>query len=213
MVDKVFADWQGNPKNEFPNLDTQRRIVPFGYTEFNKFTLTNQPPAKTLDFESNLCYCYNCDLEKGFWDIHLPERTGQFLPGGQPEFAYIESFGAPQAPKQVCFRPRPSPPSVECQGVLIHENTPKITISVGITVPNHIGLEVNYKICFGNANCEEGLISVFGNPGTFDKDLSISSEHFNIREDTVRMKLRTKFNGISGFTFKYVYNVKVLNVI
>ena len=189
MVDKVFADWQGNPDNESPKLDTHRKIAPFGYTEFNKFTLTNQPPAKTLDFESNLCYCYNCDLEKGFWDISLPERTGNFLPGGQPEFEHfvpLAAFGAPAAPP---CELKPPVPSTEC---INQAKTPKITTSVGITIPNHVGLEVNYKICFGNETCENGLISVFGNPGDLDKNLAISSEHFNIREDMVRMKLHTK---------------------
>ena len=203
MVDKVFADWQGNPDNEFPNLDTQRRIAPFGNTEFNKFTLTNQSPAKTLDFESNLCYCYNCDLvEENFFEVFLPERTGQFLPGGQPEFDDYVSY--PKAALDFCGLDY-SPISVECQDVPFHQGTTQITISVGITVPNHIGLEVNYKICFGNTTCEDGLISVFGNPGAVEKDLSIRSEHFNIREDEVRMKLHTKLNGISGYTLKKQY--------
>ena len=74
MVDKVFADWQGNPENEFPHLDTKRKIAPFGSKQFNKFTLTNIPPAKTLDFESNLCYCYDCDLKQDFEKVKLPKR-------------------------------------------------------------------------------------------------------------------------------------------
>jgi hypothetical protein len=90
MVDKVFADWQGNPDNEFPHLDTKRKIAPFGSKQFNKFTLTNIPPAKTLDFESNLCYCYDCDLEQDFNKVKLPERTGKFLSRGQPIFAPLD---------------------------------------------------------------------------------------------------------------------------
>ena len=86
MVDKVFADWQKNSEHESPNLDTERRIAPFGSTEFNKFRLTNIPPDKTLDFESNLCYCYDCDLEQDFNEVKLPKRTGDFLSGGQPIF-------------------------------------------------------------------------------------------------------------------------------
>ena len=86
MVDKVFADWQGNPENEFPHLDTKRKIAPFGSKQFNKFTLTNIPPAKTLDFESNLCYCYDCDLEQDFYEVKLPKRTGELSPEGLPIF-------------------------------------------------------------------------------------------------------------------------------
>ena len=84
MVDKVFADWQKNTQSESPQLDTERIIQPFGSEEYNKYTLTNIPPAKTLDFESNLCYCYDCDLEQDFSEVKLPERTGES--GGQPIF-------------------------------------------------------------------------------------------------------------------------------
>lgn len=84
----------------------------------------------------------------------------------------------------------------ECKDDTFHKCLfTRITISVGITVPNHIRLTVNYKICFGNKTCEKGLISVFGNPGTVKKNLQISSEHFHIREDMVRMMLYTKLNG------------------
>ena len=94
----------------------------------------------------------------------------------------------------------------ECKSVRFHKCLfTHITTSVGITIPNHILLEVNYKICFGNTTCEDGLISVFGNPGAVKKDLSIRREHFNIREDEVRMKLHTKLNGISGYTLKKQY--------
>ena len=92
MVDKVFADWQNNPESEPPNLDTRRIIQPFDSEEFNKYTLTKIPPAKTLDFESNLCYCYDCDLDQDFNEVKLPERTGEFLPGGQPIFEPIEQL-------------------------------------------------------------------------------------------------------------------------
>ena len=83
MVDKVFADWQKKSQSKSPELDAERIIQPFGWKEYNKYTLTNIPPAETLDFESNLCYCYDCDLEQDFHDVKLPERTGEFLPGGQ----------------------------------------------------------------------------------------------------------------------------------
>ena len=96
-------------------------------------------------------------------------------------------------------RPPVSLDEDECEGVTFHECLfTQITISVGITIPNHIGLEVNYKICFGNATCEKGLISVFGNPGTL-KDSQISSEHFLIQEDTVRMKLYIYKTALSSF--------------
>ena len=194
MVDKVFADWQGNPENEFPHLDTKRKIAPFGSKQFNKFTLTNIPPAKTLDFESNLCYCYDCDLEQDFDEVQLPKKHLGMTRSPCGKFDCIKYM----EPKLLsCHSPSPlqGPISEECQGVSFHEKTPKITISVGITVPNHIGgQDVSYKICFGNSTCENGLISLFGNPGAVDKHLSISSDHFNIREDLVRMKLRTKLN-------------------
>ena len=84
----------------------------------------------------------------------------------------------------------------ECKSVKFHKCLfTKITTSVGITVPNNILLEVNYKICFGNATCEKGVISVFANPGTVQKDLEINSDHFVILEDTVRMILYKILNG------------------
>ena len=101
MVDKVFADWQKNPKSKSPNLETRRILVPFGNTTYNKFTLTNIPPAKTLDFESNLCYCYDCDLDQDFDTVKLPERTGEFLSGSQPIFEPIEAIAE--------YDPRPEP--------------------------------------------------------------------------------------------------------
>ena len=100
MVDKVFADWQKNTQSESPQLDTERIIQPFGSEEYNKYTLTNIPPAKTLDFESNLCYCYDCDLEQDFSEVKLPERTGES--GGQPIFeaiklnSWIDRFNVPE---------------------------------------------------------------------------------------------------------------------
>ena len=191
MVDKVFADWQGNPEKEFPHLDTKRKIAPFGSKRFNKFTLTNIPPAKTLDFESNLCYCYDCDLKQDFDKVKLPKR--ERLQNRRNDIEYKPITYKPE-PKTRC-RP-PGRLDEECKGVTFHKLLfTQITISVGITLPNHIGLEVNYRICFGNATCEKGLISVFGNPGIVKKNLKISSEHFRIQEDTVRMKLYTKLNG------------------
>ena len=85
----------------------------------------------------------------------------------------------------------------ECKGVKVHKCLfTGITISVGLTIPNHVPLEVNYKICFGNATCQKGVFSVFGNPGvTVQKNLPINSEHFVILEDTVRMILYKKLNG------------------
>ena len=74
----------------------------------------------------------------------------------------------------------------ECEDDTFHQCLfTRITISVGITMPNHIGLFVGYKICFDDTTCKKGAISVFGNPGT-QKNSQISSEHFSIREDTVR---------------------------
>ena len=71
-----------------------------------------------------------------------------------------------------------------------------IITSVGITIPNHVPLEVNYKICFGNATCQKGVISVFGNPGpTYQKNWPINSERFVILENWVRMILYKKLNG------------------
>ena len=93
MVDKVFADWQKNPESESPKLNKTRKMAPFGYKEFNKFSLTNIPPDKTLDFESNLCYCYDCDLEQDFDEVKLPERTGEFnIKTGLPVFEAIEEY-------------------------------------------------------------------------------------------------------------------------
>ena len=205
MVDKVFADWQKNPESESPRLDTNRRIAPFGWKQFNKFTLTNIPPAKTLDFESNLCYCYDCDLEQDFEEIKLPERS--FIRGieGRHKRRKEKGKGKERQYDDIVFKePKPKkdcrPPGrldKECKGVQFHKNIfTQITISLGVTLPNHIGSEVNYKICFDNATCEKGLISVFGNPSKIlsGKKLNISSEHFNIKEDKVRMKY-TKLNG------------------
>ena len=89
MVDKVFADWQKKPQHKSPSLDTNRILAPFGSEKYNKYTLTNIPPAKTLDFESNLCYCYDCDLEQDFNEVKLPKRTGE----GQPIFETIKVNG------------------------------------------------------------------------------------------------------------------------
>jgi hypothetical protein len=103
---------------------------------------------------------------------------------------YGDSYESPEATEGILSscgcRPPDSIDVDECEGVTFHQCLfTQITISVGITMPNHIGLYVNYKICFGNTTCKKGVISVFGNPGT-RKDSQISSEHFFIREDTVR---------------------------
>ena len=47
----------------------------------NPFKLTNKTQKQALDYEENLCYCYDCDLEqsKGFPFLenlfHTPPRT------------------------------------------------------------------------------------------------------------------------------------------
>ena len=83
-------------------------------------------------------------------------------------------------------RPPASNDVEDCEGDTFHQCLfTRITISVGITTPNHIGLYVNYKICFDDATCKKGVISVFGISGTH-KNSQISSEHFSIREETVR---------------------------
>ena len=61
-MDKVFADWQKKPESIIPHLDNWRKLAPFDSSKHNKYPLTNISPAKTLDFESNLCYCYDCDI-------------------------------------------------------------------------------------------------------------------------------------------------------
>ena len=77
----------------------------------------------------------------------------------------------------------------ECKDVKFHKCLfTLITTSVGITIPNHFPVEVNYKICFGKATCQKGVISVFGNNGaTVNNNLPINSEHFVIFEDRVRI--------------------------
>ena len=101
----------------------------------------------------------------------------------------MPSLEAAPSPSCGC-RPPGSIDVEECKSVTFHKCLfTRITISVGITIPNHIRLTVNYKICFGNNDCQKGLISVFGNPGTVNKNLQISSEDFLIREDMVRMML------------------------
>ena len=84
----------------------------------------------------------------------------------------------------------------ECKDVKVHKCLfTRIEISLGITLPNRIGLSVNYRICFGNATCRKGGIPVFGNPGTLQKDVPISSDHFYVREDYVRMIMYKRLNG------------------
>ena len=88
FVDKIFADWQANSVNNLPTLDKERIIAPFGNPDINKFDLTNISPAKSLDFESNLCYCYDCDQPKNFIGLNLPTRVG--LTGeGKPKFTKV----------------------------------------------------------------------------------------------------------------------------
>ena len=101
----------------------------------------------------------------------------------------------------------------ECKDVKVHKCLfTHIGISVGITIPNNFPVEVNYKICFGDATCQKGVISVFGNPGaTVQENLPINSEHFVILEDTVRIILYKKINGQyqvhSRFEFQGPYKI------
>ena len=102
-MDKTFADWQANPVNNLPTLDKERIIAPFGNPDYNKFDLTNISPAKSLDFESKLCYCYDCDQPKNFIGLNLPTRVG--LTGeGKPKFTKV-------------IRPPPPKPEIEKMNV------------------------------------------------------------------------------------------------
>ena len=87
-MDKIFADWQANPVNNLPTLDKERIIAPFGNPDYNKFDLTNISPAKSLDFESKLCYCYDCDQPKNFIDLNLPTRVG-LTDENKPKFTKV----------------------------------------------------------------------------------------------------------------------------
>jgi hypothetical protein len=90
----------------------------------------------------------------------------------------------------------------------------KVEIYVGLVVPNHLGgKSLNYRICFGNSteDCKNGLVSLFGNPGTpLDKKLPISSCHFNVREVLVSVWIELAHTiqngGLDQFLFSQTFD-------
>jgi len=135
-VDKVWAERQDNqellPMTNSELGDTILR--PFEDPNHNPFKLTNKTQKQALNYEENLCYCYDCDLEQSTLAI-----------GSQDPFIETKEIVLPD-------------------GTTFYQKDRfyKVKSYVGLEAPKHIGGKIlTYKICYEN-NCTFGKTGLFG---------------------------------------------------
>ena len=97
-----------------------------------------------MDYEKNLCYCYDCDLEKS-----TPEN-----PKHPPESPSISRDPFVEK-EEISFS----------NGTLIQQKIRfyKVKSYIGLVAPKHIGGKIlSYKMCYKKDNCTSGETALFG---------------------------------------------------
>ena len=130
-----------------------------------------------MDYEKNLCYCYDCDLEK-----LTPEN--QKPPSKSPSFSHD-----PFVEKEEISFPN---------GTLIHQQIRfyKVKSYIGLVVPKNMGGKIlSYKICYKKDNCTSGETALFGTIiQADDAKIPINKENFGIHECLVSKNSRNVYD-------------------
>ena len=125
------------------------QIFIFSDAKSNPFLLTKATQKETLDYEENLCYCYDCDLVKS--------RDALNNPGSYDPFIETKKVITPT-------------------GHIVYQRDRfyKVKSYVGLIAPKHLGAKIlSYKICIF-ANCTVGEKALFGTLG-YPKNFPIQS--------------------------------------
>ena len=110
----------------------------------NPFTLTRKAQKEALDYEKNLCYCYDCDLEKS--NPENPKHPPESPSISHDPFVEKEEIGF-------------------SNGTLIQQKIRfyKVKSFIGLVAPKHIGGKIlSYKICYKKDKCTSGKTALFG---------------------------------------------------
>ena len=105
----------------------------------NPFELTQKSQKKALDYENNLCYCYDCDLKELKMDKSFPTKSKD--PFVENEKKSL-SNGRSVSQKYRFY---------------------KVKSYIGLIVPKDLGeKKVAYKLCYEKDNCTSGETNFFG---------------------------------------------------
>ena len=141
--------------------------------------LTQKPQKEALDYEKNLCYCYDCDLEKSNPDTPKP-------PPKSPSISYD-----PFVEKEEISFPN---------GTLISQQIRfyKVKSYIGLVAPKHIGGKIlSYKICYKKDNCTSGETALFGTIiQADDAKIPINKENFGIHECLISKNSRNVYDAV-----------------
>ena len=97
-----------------------------------------------MDYEKNLCYCYDCDLEKS--NPENPKHPPESPSISHDPFVEKEEIGF-------------------SNGTLIQQKIRfyKVKSYIGLVAPKQIGGKIlSYKICYKKDNCTSGKTALFG---------------------------------------------------
>ena len=138
----------------------------------NPFELTQKSQKEALDYEKNLCYCYDCDLE---------ELLSDSSDSSDSKNPFIES-------KKISFP----------NGTLVLQKYRfyKVKFYIGLIVPKDIGGKtVTYKLCYQKDNCTSGKTSFFGAISQPEKSkIPIDKENLVIHDILISRKGRNIYD-------------------
>ena len=166
---------------------------------YNPFQLTQKSQKQALDYEKNLCYCYDCDLV---------ESSSRFkaLPSSQRD-----SKNPFEENKKISYP----------NGTLVLQKYRfyKVKFYIGLIAPKHIGGKtVTYKLCYQKDNCTSGKTSFFGAFSQPEKSKKpIDKENFVIHEILISRKGRNIYDvvqwtniyltGVKKIIYPYFYHI------
>ena len=152
----------------------------------NPFELTQKSQKQALDYEKNLCYCYDCD--------QLTSHALNYLPSDKKN-PFIES-------KKISFP----------NGTLVSQKYRfyKVKFYIGLIVPKDIGGKtVTYKLCYQKDNCTSGKTSFFGAMSQPEKSkIPIDKENLVVHEILISRKGRNVYDVVQ-WTNIHLTGVKI----
>ena len=123
-------------------LTKVHKLIKLCFTDstHNPFELTQKSQEKALDYENNLCYCYDCDLKESKTSKSSPTKSKD--PFVEIKKRKLSNNGRSVSQKYRFY---------------------KVKSYIGLIVPKDLGEKtVAYKLCYEKDNCTSGETSFFG---------------------------------------------------
>ena len=204
FVEKVFVDWQKlveNYREQYwyswagPRPSSQRILAPFDNPKFNPFDLTRITPYDSMDYQTNLCYCYD--------DCHNVESRGR---EENCETRYETTFEQYNETYQIGIEV----PHTECYQVPRQEESivpepfsgpvAEKAVEIGTIIPADLdgGYSIKFSICDFSNNCMKKRMGKFGASPNNDKVIDvnqqiINSENFQLITEEINLKKLNDF--------------------